>query len=290
MKDLLNPEFTKSKMTNSFKHQPNKELWKLSIYELGKKQYHVFDNKITANYSVPIIPEDETLIVCVNFSSKELKMLLIDRLNINPIMYSECMLLSQVDKVLEFNDKAVFYNIVITKEYIDDDPIIIRVIRKKNVAVVVVKELENDNFKLSEEIAKKFGFKQIKTFLDPADKSMKDNSKADKIESALSSQSMDMPEEIVEKGEIGNVIIQKIKTILPTKGDKVTIDSILFWMSNEGLKRIENIINEGLLQEVNVIQLQSRDLGVDSKFEFLQKMDIFQNHYIGAQNAKESKR
>ena len=89
VKDLLNPEFTKNKMTTSFKHQPNKEVWKLSIYELGKKQFHVFDNKITANYNIPIIPEDETLIVCVNFSSKELKMLLIDRLNINPIMYSE---------------------------------------------------------------------------------------------------------------------------------------------------------------------------------------------------------
>ena len=161
---------------------------------------------------------------------------------------------------------------------------------ENNVTVVVVKELENDNFKLSEEIAKKFGFKQIKTILDPVDKRMKDNSRPNIAESAFSSQSMDMPEEIVEKGEIGNVIIQKIKTILPNKNDKVTIDSILYWMSNEGLKRIENIINEGLLQEVNVIQLQSRDLGVDSKFEFLQKMDMFQNHYIGAQNAKESKR
>mmetsp|Transcript_9913 Transcript_9913/g.11219 ORF Transcript_9913/g.11219 Transcript_9913/m.11219 type:complete len:120 (-) Transcript_9913:61-420(-) len=29
---------------------------------------------------------------------------------------------------------------------------------------------------------------------------------------------------------------------------------------------------------------------MDSKFEFLQKLDLFQNHYIGAQNAKESKR
>jgi hypothetical protein len=71
------------------------------------------------------------------------------------------MLLSPVDKVMEFNDRAMFYNIIITREYIDDDPIVIRVIRMNNFAVMVVKELENDSFKLPDSIAKRFRFKKI---------------------------------------------------------------------------------------------------------------------------------
>lgn len=83
-------------------------------------------------------------------------MLLIDRLELNPIVYYECMLLSQVDKVFEFNDKAIFYNLVVNREHVDDKPIVVRIIRKGNIAVIVVKERENDQFKLPEEIATRF--------------------------------------------------------------------------------------------------------------------------------------
>lgn len=203
------------------------------------------------------------------------------------------MLLSQVDKILEFNDRAIFYNMVITREYFDDEPIIIRVIRKKNFAVIIVNELENDSFKISEQLPKKFKFKQIKSSYNPVSVKFSDPSQVpgngDIPGSEGSSMSHDEPQQIIEKGEVGNVIIQRMKTIIPSKG-KVSIDSILFWISNEGLKKIEKLINEDLLREVNNIQDQSRDLGINSKQEFLQKLDIFQNHYIGAQNAKESKK
>mmetsp|Transcript_9322 Transcript_9322/g.8231 ORF Transcript_9322/g.8231 Transcript_9322/m.8231 type:complete len:159 (+) Transcript_9322:202-678(+) len=158
-------------------------------------------------------------------------MLLLEKLDINPIMFYECMLLSPVDKVFEFNDKAIFYNIVIPREYIDDDPNIVRVIRMKGFCVFVVKEFENDLFKLSNEIADKFKFKQVMTHLDPH------NMMSDKKIGISSNSSMSDMEEVYEKGEVGNVIIQRISTILPQKHDeKASIDYILFWMSHEGLK------------------------------------------------------
>ncbi|CAI2387741.1 unnamed protein product [Moneuplotes crassus] len=291
--DLIDNETTTPKMVNSFNHKPEEDHWKLCIFELGKSQYHVFKNKMIANYDLPIIPEDETLILCVNFSQKELKSLLRERLQINPILYSECMLLSQVDKILEFNDRAIFYNMVITREYYDDDPIIVRVVRVNNVAVIIVNELENDSFKISENLPKKFKLKQAQNAFNSlrADYNniLGNQNDKDLPGSNDSSLSQDEPQQIVQKGEVGNVIIQRMKTIIPNS-EKVTIDSIIFWISNEGLKRIEKLINEDLLREVNSIQDQSRNLGIDSKLEFLQKLDIFQNHYIGAKNAQESKK
>ena len=205
-------------------------------------------------------------------------------------MFYECMMLSPVDKVFEFNDKAIFYNMVITREYIDDDPLIIRVIRKNNIAVIVVKELENDSFKIPDQIIKRFHFKKAMSNL-PGNTSLRVNDRSKSIrpsDSSLDSSIMQDPE--IEKGEMGQIIIQKMKTIKQQKNEDVSIDYILFWLSNEGLKRIENLITDRLLNEVNTITDQSRNLGVNSKLEFLQKMDIFQSLYIGAQNAKESKR
>jgi hypothetical protein len=201
------------------------------------------------------------------------------------------MLLSPVDKVMEFNDRAIFYNLVITREYVDDDPVVIRVIRKQNFAVMVVKELENDSFKLPESIAKRFNFKRMSHLQGATSLKITHKGLPSNFVDADSSSSLSLDANVnVDKGELGQVIIQKMKTIVPHKDDTVTIDYILFWMSNEGLKKIEKLINEMLLTEVNIIQEQSRDLGMNSKYEFLQKLDLYQNHYIGAQNAKESKR
>lgn len=89
LKDVMDAHASNIKPLSSFQHKTIKEHWKLCIFELGKRQYHSFENKMSANYNIPIVPEDETLIVCVNFSHKELKTLLIDKLEVNPIMYYE---------------------------------------------------------------------------------------------------------------------------------------------------------------------------------------------------------
>ena len=197
-------------------------------------------------------------------------------------------MLSPNDKVFEFNDKAIFYNMVINREYIDDDPMIIRVIQKNNFAVVVVKELENDSFKIPNQMVKKFKFKKASDSLSAEIKVEVSNSKNKISDSLLNSFEIQEPE--FEKDDIGKIVIQRTNTIKPNQNDEVTIDYILFWLSNEGLKRIEYLINDRLLAEVNTITEMSRSLGINSKLEFVQRMDLFQNQYIAAQNAKESKR
>lgn len=61
--DLLDKDTSPAKVMKSFNYKPQKEHWKLSIFELGKEQYHVFDNKMFVNYDIPIVPEDETVIL-----------------------------------------------------------------------------------------------------------------------------------------------------------------------------------------------------------------------------------
>mmetsp|Transcript_27544 Transcript_27544/g.31707 ORF Transcript_27544/g.31707 Transcript_27544/m.31707 type:complete len:195 (+) Transcript_27544:160-744(+) len=68
---------------------PVKENWQFCVYQMKKKKYQIFRNGISDNLNIPVGPEDETLIMCINFREKELKTLLIDKLKVNPIMYYE---------------------------------------------------------------------------------------------------------------------------------------------------------------------------------------------------------
>ena len=63
LKDIMTNQVIGTKPAHSFNIKPNKEHWRFCIFELGKKQYHMFENKMVANYNMPIDPEDETLIV-----------------------------------------------------------------------------------------------------------------------------------------------------------------------------------------------------------------------------------
>jgi hypothetical protein len=63
LQDVMAAHVTNIKPLSSFQHKPLKDHWKMCIFELGKRQYHMFENKMSANYNIPIVPEDETLIV-----------------------------------------------------------------------------------------------------------------------------------------------------------------------------------------------------------------------------------
>lgn len=244
------------------------------------------------NSDIPLVPGDETLIMCINFSHKELKTLLLDKLKVDPIMYYECMLLSPVDKIYEFDDMAIFYNLVMLRDNIYEEPLIIRIIRKDNFAVFVIKELETDTFRVPDQIANKFKFSLVKKKSLLGLLGMKKKKSEQKAPDEVSQSSEEFPE-IIEssnnQAELGKIMIQKMKTIKLESDDKVTIDYLLFWLASEGLKKIETLVNEYLLTEVNAIQEQSSQLSPQEKPIFLKKMDSFQNYYISAQNAKESK-
>lgn len=155
-------------------------------------------------------------------------------------MFYECMLLSSVDKVFEFNGRAIFYNMVVTREAVDDNPIVVRVIRMESFAVIVVNEYDDESFKIPNAIAKKFDFTEVRP--NPIFKTM-DVSRGPHLEeyqdSNPSANSDEEAEPEITKGEIGKIIIQKMNTFKPEENDKVTIDYILFWLASKGLKKIE---------------------------------------------------
>ena len=271
---------------------PAKDNWQFCVFQIRKRKYNILKNGISSKLNIPLGPGDESLIMCLNFSDKELKTLLVDMLKIEPIIYYECMLLSPVDKVYEFDDGSIFYNMVINRENFMDAPLILRMIRKNNFGVVVMNQKEGDKFMLSTEIASKFKFKEIIKPPFPKLFAKRRQKKREELKAkALRDQAKVKPTE--DEGDsgkkvIGGVIIQKIRTIMPMNDQEITIDYLLFWISSEGLLRIENFFNLYLLNEVWEIQEQSRELTMEEE-DYLHKIDVFENHYIAAQNAKSSK-
>ena len=223
-------------------------------------------------------------------------------------MFYEWMLLSPIDKVYDFDDMSIFYNMVINSDNILESPLILRMIRKDNFAVIIINHSENHDFNLSNEIATKFRFKKFKKMKFP--KLFKNRIKMTKKQAGAAivknvlnmvadgnskllnrSKNISIESEDLEiaKGEVGRVIIQRIKTIMPFNTQQISIDYILFWISSEGLKRIENFINLKLLNEIQEIQVMSHGLNINQKADFLKRIDVFENLYISAQNAKSSK-
>lgn len=251
----------------------------------------MFMNKMEARYNIDLNPSEETVVICTNFSDKELRILLLEKLNLNPVIYYEYKNKSQIDKVFEFNEKAVFHNIIIPRDDIKEEPIIATVIKKDKCAVIIVKEMENDTFKIPEELISRFKFKLKRVVNMPL--SMQNlQVPGDHDESSFGSDgemSSSSSEPEVQDTELGKVIISKLKTIKPDQEEQLNIEYILFWLSNEGLKRIENFIQLELLPESNELHTRSNEDQVKKK-EFSKILDEFESRLMIAQNLGDSKR
>jgi hypothetical protein len=68
---------------------PARENWQFCVFQVRKRKYNILKNGISEKINIPLGPDDETLIMCLNFSEKELKTLLVDMLKIDPIIYYE---------------------------------------------------------------------------------------------------------------------------------------------------------------------------------------------------------
>ena len=63
-KDILSSNSNKAPEFKSFQAKSAKFAWQFCIFEMSKKKYHLFDNKLKADYNnIPINPDDETLMV-----------------------------------------------------------------------------------------------------------------------------------------------------------------------------------------------------------------------------------
>ena len=222
------------------------------------------------------------------------------------------MILSPVDKMFEFGDEVVFYNMIINKENFDEDPLIMRIIRKGLFLVLIINQKEENSKQLIDVIAETFKFKLAKygdaleeiynPRQDPSYKSEAQNSEDSWFPNSQNKFFSDDLKELkrktsiesdltfkVTKGEIGKVIIQNYKTVYPISSDRFTIDYILFWLANEDMRMIENWYNNLLLNEINSIQSEWKEIDESNKIEFLSKIELVENHLINADNAKTSK-
>ena len=189
-----------------------RENWQFCVFQIRKKKYNILKNGISSKLNIPLGPGDESLIMCLNFSDKELKTLLVDMLNVDIIIYYECMLQSPVDKVYEFDDGSIFYNMIINREDFMDTPLILRMIRKNNFGVVIMNQEKGDNFMLSTEIATKFKFKEVVKLKFPKMFAKRRQlRRAERKAKALEVKNI-VTEEDADNGkrEVGGVIIQRI--------------------------------------------------------------------------------
>lgn len=68
-------------------------------------------------------------------------------MRVNPIVYYEVLLNSTIDKVFEFNDVVIFYNIVIpSKDDHLENTIIIKIIKKGSVAALFLNDIDYKDF------------------------------------------------------------------------------------------------------------------------------------------------
>jgi hypothetical protein len=63
-KDIVMANSARRNDLKSFQHMDKKDGWKFCIFEMGKKRYHLFNNKLQADYNnIPISSDDETLMI-----------------------------------------------------------------------------------------------------------------------------------------------------------------------------------------------------------------------------------
>ena len=289
----------------------NKTNWKFSIFNLKKRDYRQFYNFNWESLNTQFDGDSEVILAWINFSERELKTLLIDYLNVNPMIFYECTMLSPIDKIYEYNDEVIFYNLIMNKDNFEEDPLIMRIIRKGWFLVLIINHKEDKPKDLVDIIAETFMFK----LQNEGDEKLENNAK--KIENLIiPSQDMEITpfptfnnhysKECIQdlkrkasiesditfkvtSGEIGKVIIQNYKTVYPINEDHFTIDYILFWLANEDMKRIESWYNNLILNEIDYIQSQWKSLNVQSKIDFVEKLELVENHLIKADHAKKSK-
>ena len=77
-------------------------------------------------------------------------------MKINPIVFYEVLLNSMIDKVYEFNDTVIYYNIVIPMTYLAADHVVLKFIKKGKVGALFINDTEEDTFPIEKILEEKF--------------------------------------------------------------------------------------------------------------------------------------
>ena len=134
-------------------------------------------------------------------------------MKINPIVFYEVLLNSMIDKVYEFNDTVIYYNIVIPMTYLSADHVILKLIKKGNVAVMFINDTGVDSFPIEKLLEEKF-----------QDSTNSPKKSKDQLNRSQSIQIIHSQEEL-------------------------NIDYIVFMLCNKGLEHIEDTVFNNLWTE-----------------------------------------
>ena len=131
---------------------------KLCIFNIKQRTYQIINSFGKDKLNIQFDGKSELFITWINFKENELKTLLIDHLDVNPMLFYECTLLSPIDKMFEFGDEAIFHNLILNNSNFDRNPQIMRIIRKGCFSVLILNQSKEDSFQIIDSIVNKFKF------------------------------------------------------------------------------------------------------------------------------------
>ena len=80
-------------------------------------------------------------------------------MHVNPIIYYEVLLNSPIDKVFEYNDIVIYYNILIPGPMGGrGEAIVVKVIKKGSVAAMFINDVDEGVWEFEEELKNKYNF------------------------------------------------------------------------------------------------------------------------------------
>ena len=81
-------------------------------------------------------------------------------MRVNPIVFYEVLLNSTIDKVFEFNDIVIFYNIAIPGPSESSNKIVIKIVKKGNVAAMFCNDVDLKEFDFLKVLEDWFEFRE----------------------------------------------------------------------------------------------------------------------------------
>ena len=213
---------------------------------------------------------EQTLLICRNFNEDEIKTVLIEQMRVNPIVFYEVLLNSTIDKVFEFNDVAIFYNVVIPGPADSpDDLIIVKIVKKGPVAALFINDVDYAEWDFEEQLQSKYNFED-----------WDEKDRFSQIEGAAT--------EEVRQTFTG----RKDSEAVIAKQEQLNIDYIVFIVADMGLEVIEDTVYNSLWTDTLKIQAESRNLNKTEwrKKQFLKKLEDVQSKFHEVENFIDSKK
>lgn len=144
-------------------------------------------------------------------------------MRVNPIVFYEVLLNSTIDKVFEFNDVVIFYNIVIPgPPNHSNKTVVLKLVKKGSLAAMFINDVDRKDFDFEQRLKDHFNF----------------------IEKEETSETWIAPANSINESMAGNKDWRDSIAIM--KQEELNIDYIVFMISEMGVEVIEDTVYKSL--------------------------------------------